>query len=65
MSCCCILKPYYQSFLQQSNHYVHEYAQSRNKPDISDSQKISMKELYAFLVTVVQMDHDHKPSTKL
>jgi hypothetical protein len=45
--------------------YMQQDAQARNKPDITHSQQISIKDLYAFLAVTVQMGHNHKPSMKL
>jgi hypothetical protein len=40
-------------------------AQARNKPDVTYSKQISIKDLYTFLAVIVQMGHVHEPSTKL
>jgi hypothetical protein len=62
---------YFQTILavtvQESNRYMQQDAQARNKPDITYSQQVSIKDLrvYAFLAVIVQMGHDHKTSMKL
>jgi hypothetical protein len=61
--------PYIQTILavivQETNRYVQQDAQARNKQDITYSQRVSAKDLYEFLQVTVQMGHDHKPSMKL
>jgi hypothetical protein len=56
---------YFQTILavivQETNQYMQQEAQTRNKPDITYSQKISVKNLYTFLAVIVQMCHNHKP----
>jgi hypothetical protein len=60
---------YFQTILavtvQETNRYVQQDAQARNKPDVTYSQQVNVKDLYAFLADIVQMGHDHRPSMKL
>lgn len=60
---------YFQTVLavivQETNQYMQQDAQARNKPDIAYSQQMSIKDLNEFLVVIVQMGHNHKPSIKL
>jgi hypothetical protein len=60
---------YFQTVLavivQETNQYIQQDARARNKPDITYSQQISSKDLYAYLAVIVQMGHNHKPSMKL
>jgi hypothetical protein len=51
--------------VQETNQYVQQDAQAKNKPYIPYSQQIPIKDLYAFLIVIVQMGHNHKPSMKL
>jgi hypothetical protein len=44
---------------------MQQDAHVRNEQDSPYSQKINLKDLYAFLAVIVQMGHDHKPSKKL
>jgi hypothetical protein len=44
---------------------MQQDAQGRNRPVITYSQQISLKDRYTFLAVIVQMGHNHKPSMKL
>jgi hypothetical protein len=61
--------PYFQTIvsviLQETKLCIQQDANARNEPDIPGCQPISMKDLYAFLASIVQMGHDHKLSMKL
>jgi hypothetical protein len=41
---------------------MQQEPQARNKPDITHSQNIIVKDLYAFLAVTFQMCHDHMPN---
>jgi hypothetical protein len=51
--------------VQETNQYVQQDAQAKNKPNIPYFQQIHIKDLYAFLIVTVWMGHNHKPSMKL
>jgi hypothetical protein len=57
---------YFQTIIllivQETNHCMQQGAQTRNKPDIPDSQQINMNDLCAFIAIIVQTGYYHRPS---
>jgi hypothetical protein len=50
--------------VQETNRCKQQDTQARNKRNITYSQQISVKDLYAFVAVTGEIGHDHKPSRK-